>query len=141
MTESDLKRLSLLNEEASQMATILREWSHYQSPHITGMPKSSNIGSSQNHVVYGIDLRRKHETLLSMNQEERKWLIDFINTEVSTEYNLQNIFFMRLVNGLYWDEIGAELGIVSKYAGSTVSKRYFKELERLGVSRVLKYES
>ena len=112
MTKKELSQLFWLNKEIGELQKELRnlETSFYSSPFINWEIK---------------DLKGLIALKLKQVQKQRYKLEQFIDGIEDSQVRL--IFRLRHVNGLYWEQIGNEIG----YSKDGVRKRYLREMRRL----------
>ena len=111
------------------------------SPKLDGMPHGSDVSSPVENTVEQImmleaALTRKHDALVNLTARisarqtliilERDKLEQFINTV--TDSNLRQMFTLRFVNGLPWEQVAA--GIGEGYSVEAVRKAVYRYIKK-----------
>ena len=142
--ELNMRQLEKLEAERDEDARLLQElrltMGDVSSPVLSDMPKAHTVGSPTENAVMRraqleSNIQRKHDAVLDMRVListrqtlcllERKRLEEYINTV--DDSLLRQIFTLRFVNGLPWDQVALCIGGGNK--GETVRKMCYRHLK------------
>lgn len=137
-----LERLEAARDEDERLLQELRQTlGDVSSPVLSDMPKAHDVGSPTESAVLRVmqlesNIQRKREAVLDMRVIistrqtlcllERKRLEEYINTV--DDSLLRQIFTLRFVNGLPWDQVAFSIG--KEYKGETARKLCYRYLKQ-----------
>lgn len=142
--ELNVRQLEKLEAERDEDERLLQElrltMGDVSSPVLSDMPKAHTVGSPVENTVMRIaqlesNIQRKRDAVLDMRVLlstrqtlcllERKRLEEYINTV--DDSLLRQIFTLRFVNGLPWDQVALSIGGGNR--GETVRKMCYRHLK------------
>lgn len=147
--EVELNRRQLADLEAEierdkqELYFLRRDLDGLASPKLDGMPHGSDVHSPVENTVEHImtletALSQKHDALVNLTARisarqtliilERDRLEQYIETV--TDSNLRQVFTLRFINGLSWDQVAASIG--PGYLAETVRKSCYRYLRKNG---------
>jgi chromosome segregation ATPase len=130
-----------LEQDRERLAGLRRSLAGLASPKLDGMPHGSDVSSPVENTVEQImmleaALTRKHDALVNLTARisarqtliilERDKLEQYINTV--TDSNLRQMFTLRFVNGLPWEQVAA--GIGEGYSVEAVRKAVYRHIKK-----------
>lgn len=137
-----LERLEAERDEDERLLQELRQtMGNVSSPILSDMPKVQGVGNPTESAVLRVmqlesNIQHKHEAVLDMRVIistrqtlcllERKRLEEYINTV--DDSLLRQIFTLRFVNGLPWDQVAFSIG--KEYKGETARKLCYRYLKQ-----------
>lgn len=143
--ELNMRQLERLEAERDEDERLLQELRQtigdVSSPALSDMPKAQNVGNPTESAVLRVvqlesNIQRKHEAVLDMRVIistrqtlcllERKRLEEYINTV--DDSLLRQIFTLRFVNGLPWEQVAFSIG--KEYKGETARKLCYRYLKQ-----------
>ncbi len=142
LNKRQLERLAAELDEDERLLYKLRQtMGDVSSPILSDMPKAHNVGSPTESAVLRVmqlesNIQRKREAMLDMRVIistrqtlcllERKRLEEYINAV--DDSLLRQIFTLRFVNGLPWEQVTASLG--AGYLPETVRKACYRYIKK-----------
>ena len=143
--EMNKKQLAALEAEIEkdqqELYFLRRDLDGLASPNLDGMPHGSDVHSPVENTVEHImklesTLSRKHDALVNLTARisarqtliilERDRLEQYIGT--IDDSHMRQIFTLRFVNGLPWEQVAASLG--AGYMAGTVKKACYRYIRK-----------
>lgn len=123
-TEKELNQLHYINKEIEVLKKQLDELksrSLLKSQEITGMPHGSSTSDKTAQIAVAIrEIEELYEIKLRELYLVRGRIERYINTLEDSELRL--IVRLRCINNMFWEDIGAEMGMDRR----TASRKYYK---------------
>lgn len=130
-----------LEQDRERLAGLRRSLDGLASPKLDGMPHGSNVSSPVENTVEQImmleaALTRKHDALVNLTARisarqtliilERDKLEQYIGA--MEDAHMRQVFTLRFVNGLPWEQVAASLG--PGYMGASVKKACYRYIRK-----------